>query len=109
MGEAHDTAVSCGAMDVLTPDQLASALESLGSDWSQQAGALHKRYGFDDFAQAMAFANRVADAAEAADHHPDMLVGWGRVELDWVNHSAGGITDRDVEMARRSDALADSA
>jgi 4a-hydroxytetrahydrobiopterin dehydratase len=109
MGEAHDTAVSCDAMDVLTSDQLASALASLGSGWSQQNGALHKRYGFDDFAQAMAFANRVADAAEAADHHPDMLVGWGRVELDWVNHSAGGITDRDVEMARRSDALADSA
>ena len=43
-------------MDVLTPDQLGSALESLGSDWSQQAGALHKRYRFDDFAQAMAFA-----------------------------------------------------
>jgi 4a-hydroxytetrahydrobiopterin dehydratase len=96
-------------MDVLTPDQLASALESLGSGWSEQAGALHTRYGFDDFAGAMAFANRVADAAEVADHHPDMFVGWGRVELDWVNHSAGGITDSDVEMARRSDALADSA
>ena len=67
-------------MDVLTPDQLAAALESLGSGWSEQAGALHKRYAFDDFARAMAFANRVADAAEAADHHPDMLVGWGRVD-----------------------------
>ena len=54
----------------------------------------------------MAYANRVADAAEQADHHPDMLVGWGKVELAWVNHAAGGITEKDVEMARRSDELA---
>jgi 4a-hydroxytetrahydrobiopterin dehydratase len=53
----------------------------------------------------MAFANRVADAAEQADHHPDMLVGWGKVELIWVSHSAGGITGNDVDMARRSDGL----
>jgi 4a-hydroxytetrahydrobiopterin dehydratase len=53
----------------------------------------------------MAFANRVAEAAEGADHHPDMLVGWGKVELAWVSHDVGGISQRDVDMAKRSDEL----
>jgi 4a-hydroxytetrahydrobiopterin dehydratase len=76
--------------------------------WEISDGALKKRYSFPDFATAMAFANRVAGAAEEADHHPDMLVTWGAVELTWVTHSEGGITDRDADMARRSDALLDA-
>jgi 4a-hydroxytetrahydrobiopterin dehydratase len=74
--------------------------------WEARDGALRKSYSFDDFAGAMAYANRVAGAAEEADHHPDMLVGWGKVELAWVSHSAGGITENDVRLARRSDELA---
>jgi 4a-hydroxytetrahydrobiopterin dehydratase len=93
-------------MAVLNELELTEAVTSLGAGWTLQDGALHKRYDFPDFAAAMAVANRVADAAEQADHHPDMLVGWGRLELSWVTHSEGGITDRDVAMARRSDELA---
>jgi 4a-hydroxytetrahydrobiopterin dehydratase len=93
-------------MEVLTDQQLRDALASLGEGWEAREGALRKAYAFADFAAAMAFANRVAEAAEAADHHPDMLVGWGKVELAWVNHSAGGITEKDVDMAGRSDELA---
>jgi 4a-hydroxytetrahydrobiopterin dehydratase len=93
-------------MAVLNELELSEAVASLGNGWSVRDGALHKRYDLGDFAAAMALANRVADAAEQADHHPDMLVGWGRLELTWVTHSEGGITDRDVAMARRSDALA---
>jgi 4a-hydroxytetrahydrobiopterin dehydratase len=92
-------------MSVLTEHQLSDAIGELGPGWEERDGALHKRYEFEDFAAAMAFANRVADAAEQADHHPDMLVGWGKVELSWVNHAAGGITGKDVDMARRSDEL----
>jgi 4a-hydroxytetrahydrobiopterin dehydratase len=93
-------------MDVLTPEQLEQEVGGLGNGWEQRDGTLHKAYAFEDFAGAMAFANRVAEAAEAEDHHPDMLVGWGKVELWWVNHAAGGITAKDVEMARRSDRAA---
>jgi 4a-hydroxytetrahydrobiopterin dehydratase len=93
-------------MNVLTDQQVTDAIGDLGPDWEERDGMLHRAYSFDDFATAMVFANRVADAAERADHHPDMLVGWGKVELWWVNHSAGGITAKDVEMARRSDELA---
>jgi 4a-hydroxytetrahydrobiopterin dehydratase len=61
---------------------------------------------FDDFGQAMAFANRVAETAEEANHHPDILVhGWNKVRLSLTNHSAGGLTEADFEMAARIDGL----
>jgi 4a-hydroxytetrahydrobiopterin dehydratase len=93
-------------MTVLTDSELAAATAALGDGWQVRDGALRKSYKLADFAAAMALANRIADAAEAADHHPDMLIGWGRVELAWVSHSDGGITGADVEMAGRSDELA---
>lgn len=76
------------------------------SGWERRDGALRKRYEFPDFATALAFANRVGAAAEEANHHPDLLVTWGAVDVAWVNHAAGGITDRDVEMAAKTDTLA---
>ena len=78
-----------------------------GHDYPREdrEGALRRRYEFPDFTQAWAFASRVADLAEAEDHHPDIFVTWGLVELAWVTHSEGGITDRDSAMARRSDGL----
>ena len=63
-------------------------------------------YEFEDFAGAMAFVNRVADAAEQANHHPDILVhGWNKVRLTLTTHSKGGLTDNDHAMAKRIDAL----
>lgn len=92
-------------MAVLSESDLARELESLDG-WAVSGGALRKRFEFPDFAAALAYANRVGEAAEQADHHPDLLVTWGAVEVAWVNHSEGGITARDVDMARRSDQLA---
>jgi 4a-hydroxytetrahydrobiopterin dehydratase len=63
-------------------------------------------YEFKDFAEAMAFVNRVAEAAEAANHHPDILVhGWNHVRLTLTTHSAGKLTDDDRAMAERIDGL----
>ena len=63
-------------------------------------------YEFKDFAEAMAFVYRVADAAEEANHHPDILVhGWNNVRLMLTTHSAGGLTDNDRAMAERIDGL----
>jgi 4a-hydroxytetrahydrobiopterin dehydratase len=76
------------------------------SDWRQEGEALVQDREFDDFAAAMAFVNRVADAAEAANHHPDILVhGWNKVRLTLTTHSAGALTENDHAMARRIDAL----
>jgi pterin-4a-carbinolamine dehydratase/glycosyltransferase involved in cell wall biosynthesis len=81
-------------------------LVSAPEGWSEVDGALEREFRFADFAGAMAFANRVAELAESENHHPDMEVGWGRVQLRWSTHSAGGITDRDRELAARSAGLA---
>jgi 4a-hydroxytetrahydrobiopterin dehydratase len=74
--------------------------------WRQEGESLVRDYEFKDFAEAMAFVNRVADAAEEANHHPDILVhGWNNVRLTLTTHSAGGLTDNDREMAQRIDGL----
>ena len=76
------------------------------SEWRQEGEALVRDNKFKDFAEAMAFVNRVADLAEEANHHPDILVhGWNNVRLTLTTHSAGGLTENDHEMARRIDAL----
>ena len=62
---------------------------------------------FDDFAAAIAFVNRVAELAEQANHHPDILVhGWNKVRLELSTHSEGGITEADFALAARIDQLA---
>ena len=69
-------------------------------------GALQRELAFRDFAEALAFVNRVGELAEAENHHPDVELGWGRVVLRWRTHSENAITDRDRELATRSGALA---
>jgi 4a-hydroxytetrahydrobiopterin dehydratase len=74
--------------------------------WRQEDESLIRDYTFDDFAAAMAFVNQVADAAEAANHHPDILVhGWNKVRLTLTTHSEGRLTDKDRAMAERIDAI----
>ena len=74
--------------------------------WERDGEALVRDLKFDDFAQAMAYVNRVADLAEEANHHPDILVhGWNRVRLTLTTHSAGALTDNDYEMAKKIDQL----
>lgn len=70
--------------------------------WSEIDGALEREFEFSDFRHALAFVNRVAELAEAADHHPDISVHYKRVTLRWSTHSAGGITDRDRELAAKT-------
>lgn len=74
--------------------------------WSEIDGALTREFSFDGFREAIAFVDRVADLAEAEDHHPDIDIRFRRVTLRWSTHSAGAITDRDRELARRSADLA---
>jgi 4a-hydroxytetrahydrobiopterin dehydratase len=77
------------------------------SDWRKDGQAIVREWTFVDFAQAIAFVNRVAEAAEAANHHPDILVhGWNKVRLELSTHSQGGLTEADFGMAARIDPLA---
>jgi 4a-hydroxytetrahydrobiopterin dehydratase len=74
--------------------------------WSEVDGALTREFTFDGFPAAVAFVGRVAELAGAEDHHPDIDIRFKRVTLRWSTHSAGGITERDGELAARSAELA---
>lgn len=75
------------------------------SGWEVVDGKLHRELTFDDFSAAFAFMTRVALAAEKADHHPDWSNSWNTVVIDLVSHDADGLTDRDVSLAERINAL----
>jgi 4a-hydroxytetrahydrobiopterin dehydratase len=72
------------------------------SGWAEVDGALQREFELPSFAEAIAFVNRVAELAEAENHHPDIAISYKRVTLRWTTHSAGGITERDRELAARS-------
>ena len=76
------------------------------SGWADVNGALQREFELPSFADAIAFVNRVAELADAENHHPDIAISYKRVTLRWTTHSEGGITDRDRELAVRSADLA---
>lgn len=73
--------------------------------WEQRDDALHRTYRFDGYRDAVAFTVRVAMEAEAANHHPDLVLAWGRVEVTLTSHDVGHVTDRDLAMARAIDEI----
>ena len=75
------------------------------ADWIEVDGALERAFELPSFAEAIAFVDRVAALAERENHHPDIQISYRRVTLRWTTHSAGGITDRDRELAERSAGL----
>jgi 4a-hydroxytetrahydrobiopterin dehydratase len=90
---------------LLADDEIAARLD--GSEWEREGDEIVREWKLDDFAAAIAFVNRVAEVAEAANHHPDILVhGWNKVRLSLTNHSAGGLTETDFVLAGRFDGLA---
>jgi 4a-hydroxytetrahydrobiopterin dehydratase len=75
-------------------------------DWREEDGALVREFEFPSFADAIGFVDRIAEAADAANHHPDIDIRYRRVLVRWTTHSAGGITERDHELAAQTSALA---
>lgn len=73
--------------------------------WIRKGEALVRSFKFADYSSALAFVVRVSLAAEKRDHHPDVLLGWGRAEVTWSTHDAGGITAFDTSMAEVTDKL----
>jgi 4a-hydroxytetrahydrobiopterin dehydratase len=75
-------------------------------EWERDGEAIVRERRFSDFRAAIAFVERVAEEAEAVNHHPDILVhGWNKVRLTLSTHSEGGITAADLALAARLDAL----
>jgi 4a-hydroxytetrahydrobiopterin dehydratase len=90
--------------ELLSDQEITTRLE--GREWTREGDEIVREWEFPDFATAMSFVNRVAEAAEDANHHPDIFVhGWNKVRLSLSNHSAGGLTDPDFKMAALFDQL----
>lgn len=90
--------------ELLTDDELSAQLKTL-SGWAASGNAIVRRFEFENFANALRFVNAVGTIAENADHHPDITFGWGYCELKLTTHDRGGVTDFDVAVALRIDAL----
>ena len=80
--------------------------ESTPEGWAVVDGKLHREFEFHNFVEAFGFMSMVALLAEKADHHPDWSNSWNKVVIDLVSHDKGGITDRDLRLARQIEAAA---
>src|SRR5690348_8852343 len=88
----------------LSPDELSAALADLPM-WSGDVDGIRRTVQLPTFREAVAAITRIADVAEELDHHPDVDLRWRTLHLSVVSHSAGGVTELDLELARRIDAL----
>ena len=73
--------------------------------WKEENNSLIKEFKFADFKSALEFVNKVGALAEAANHHPDIELGWGRVKVSLTSHDLGKVTDRDHKLARAIDGI----
>jgi 4a-hydroxytetrahydrobiopterin dehydratase len=92
-------------MQKLTDAQVTGMLTTR-PDWSESGGAIQRTFHCKDFAEAMAFVDRVAAAAEMDQHHPDILIRYNKVTLTLSTHDAGGITEKDFALAGKIDEMA---
>ncbi len=74
--------------------------------WEREGSAIAKTFDRGDFAGSIEFAQQLAAPAEAMNHHPDLSISWSQVRVSLSTHSAGGLTARDFELARRIDQIA---
>jgi 4a-hydroxytetrahydrobiopterin dehydratase len=89
----------------LSDDAVARGLAALPG-WERAGNEIVRTYDRRDFNGSIAFVNAIAAAANAADHHPDLVLSWNRVTVRLSSHDAGGITERDLRLAAQIDALA---
>jgi 4a-hydroxytetrahydrobiopterin dehydratase len=89
-------------MGILSDQEIEKQLKSL-EGWTLEGRAIRKQYTFSDFPAAVAFVNRLVPDAEAADHHPDIIINYRRVTLLYSTHSEGGLTQKDFDGAAMAD------
>ena len=91
-------------MDTLDINVIRAALADLDG-WQFDGEAIRRDLRFDDFRAAIAFINRVADLADEANHHPELTNVYSRVGIALTTHDAGGVTDKDLALARAIDGV----
>jgi len=85
-------------MNPLSEPEIKQRLAGL-TGWARDGNQIRRTFAFDDFLGSMAFVNRVAQLAEAANHHPDIDIRYSKVTLTLSTHDAGGLTQRDFDLA----------
>ena len=93
--------------ELLTDEEIAARLGEVPG-WERQGDALRRDFKFADFTEAFGFMAQVACVAERLFHHPEWSNVWNKVSISITNHAAGGITDLDLEFAKRVSDLAGS-
>ena len=88
----------------LSETEIETALSGL-NDWKIEGVNLKKRFKFADFAESLAFINKVGAIAESLDHHPDITFGWGYAEFAITTHDTGGLTQNDFDLAKAIESL----
>lgn len=89
-------------MAILSEQEVERQLKAL-QEWTLEGRAIRKQYTFNDFPAAVAFVTRLVPEAEAADHHPDIVINYRKVTLVYSTHSDGGLTQKDFDGAAMAD------
>jgi 4a-hydroxytetrahydrobiopterin dehydratase len=89
----------------LSAEEISEALAGLPG-WRYERGEIFKQYKFDSFGEAIAFINRIAERAEAADHHPDLENHYNRVRVGLHTWSENAVTGKDIALARQIESVA---
>ena len=76
-----------------------------GAVWQERDGALERTFELPSFAAAIDFVNRIAEVADGENHHPDLTISYRKVTVRWWTHTAGGVTDRDRDLAAKTSDL----
>jgi 4a-hydroxytetrahydrobiopterin dehydratase len=96
-----------GGVPALTPEEVAKfAPETPEWKVSPDGKSISREFIFDDFAKALAFANKIGEIAQAEWHHPDLRVSWGKVGVTMSTHAVGGLSENDFIVAAKIDAIA---
>jgi 4a-hydroxytetrahydrobiopterin dehydratase len=88
----------------LSADDVRVALNELNG-WEFDDDKIVKEFKFTNFAESLAFVNKIGEIAEAADHHPDIKFGWGYAKIETTTHDHDGVTDFDLDIARKIDVI----
>ena len=91
-------------MEKFNLNQINKALLTL-SEWSYSNNMIHKDISFDSYMDGIDFINRLALKAEEENHHPDLTIGWCKVGVTFTTHDSGGVTEKDIKMAKAVDSL----
>lgn len=91
-------------METLSDTEINQHLKSLSS-WGRQGDAIRRQYDLDDFVEAVEFTTALVQPAEDANHHPDLEVSWGSVVVNLTTHDAGGLTQKDFDLAETFDQI----